>query len=315
MYKNPFIVERADPYITKGSDGYYYFTASYPAYLNVDSGYDRIILRRSKTVEGLSSAEEKEIWHAHSEGIMSKHIWAPEIHEICGKWYIFFAAGNSDDVWHIRPYMLKLEVSDPINDKWVELGKVKATEGDNVSFNSFSLDMTYYEHNNKHYLIWAEIIGDSSLFMAEINPEEPNQLISSPILLTKPEYDWEKVFLNWYNAAYGGVEQDKERIDELNDALWEAGITNLKETWNARKSVMTKVIDEIIEDWIWQNETGLWNGSYNYLNSLWIIDVQLASDLGLDRDIIKQLIYNVAISKGFTKYKNQDAYYLKRLRK
>ena len=127
MYKNPFIVERADPYITKGSDGYYYFTASYPAYLNVDSGYDRIILRRSKTVEGLSSAEEKEIWHAHSEGIMSKHIWAPEIHEICGKWYIFFAAGNSDDVWHIRPYMLKLEGSDPINDKWVELGKVKAT--------------------------------------------------------------------------------------------------------------------------------------------------------------------------------------------
>ena len=129
------------------------------------------------------------------------------------------------------------------------------------------------------------------------------------------EYDWEKVFLNWYNAAYGGLEQDKERIDELNDALWEAGITNLKETWDARKSVMTKVIDEIIEDWIWQNETGLWNGSYNYLNSLWIIDVQLASDLGLDRDIIKQLIDNVAISKGFTKYKNEDAYYLKRLRK
>ena len=51
MYKNPFIIERADPYITKGSDGYYYFTASYPAYKNVGSGYDRIIRRRDKTVE------------------------------------------------------------------------------------------------------------------------------------------------------------------------------------------------------------------------------------------------------------------------
>lgn len=193
MYQNPFITERADPYITKGSDGYYYFTASYPAYLNVDSGYDRIILRRSRTVDGLRTAEEKIIWKAHSEGIMSKHIWAPEIHEISGRWYVFFAAGNSDDVWHIRPYMLRLEGNDPINDSWTELGKVKSEEGDDVSFNSFSLDMTYFEHKGKHYLIWAEIIGNSSLFIAEIDPEKPNVLISKPMLLTKPEYDWEKV--------------------------------------------------------------------------------------------------------------------------
>ena len=129
------------------------------------------------------------------------------------------------------------------------------------------------------------------------------------------EYNWEQVFMNWYQDAYGGIEQDKSRIDELNDALWEAGITNLKETGNARKSVMTKVIDTIIENWIYLNEQGFWNGSYNYLNSLWIIEVELASDLGLDKDVIKQIIHNVAMSKGFTKYKNEDAYYLKRLRK
>lgn len=193
MYENPFIIERADPFITKLSDGYYYFTASYPAYLSVDSGYDRIILRRSRTVEGLRSAEEKAVWYAHKEGIMAKHIWAPEIHEIGGQIYIFFAAGNKDDVWHIRPYMLRLKGNNPLEDEWEELGKVKAAEGDEVSFNSFSLDMTHFEHKGKHYLIWAEIVGDSSLFMAEINPEKPNQLISKPILLTKPEYDWEKV--------------------------------------------------------------------------------------------------------------------------
>lgn len=193
MYQNPFITERADPYITKGSDGYYYFTASYPAYLNVDSGYDRIILRRSKTVSGLAEAEEKTIWKAHTEGVMSKHIWAPEIHEIKGKWYVFFAAGEKENIWNIRPFMLSCDGKDPYNDTWTELGKVNAAEGDEVSFNSFSLDMTYFEHRGKHYLIWAEIIGDSSLFMAEINPDEPEKLITEPILLTKPEYDWEKV--------------------------------------------------------------------------------------------------------------------------
>lgn len=28
------------------------------------------------------------------------------------------------------------------------------------------------------------------------------------------EYNWEQVFLNWYNDAYGGLEQDKSRIAE-----------------------------------------------------------------------------------------------------
>lgn len=193
IYPNPFIPERADPYVTKGSDGYYYFTASYPALHDEFHGYDRIILRRSKTVEGLAEAEEKTIWTAHKEGIMAKHIWAPEIHEIGGKWYVFFAAANSDDKWHIRPYVLVCDGNDPINDSWTEKGKMQSCEDDEVSFNSFSLDMTYFEHKGKHYLIWAEIIGASSLFMAEIKPDCPWKLISKPILLSKPEYDWEKV--------------------------------------------------------------------------------------------------------------------------
>ncbi len=190
-YPNPFIPERADPYVTKGNDGFYYFTASYPAYLNVDAGYDRIILRKSDTVIGLANAEEHTIWSAHTEGIMSKHIWAPELHFVGGKWYIFFAAGEKDAVWNIRPFVLMCEGSDPVNDRWIEMGKMQATDSDETSFSTFSLDMTYFEHKSKHYLIWAEKIGDSSLFMAEINPQEPWKLISKPILLTKPEYDWE----------------------------------------------------------------------------------------------------------------------------
>lgn len=192
-YSNPFIPERADPYVTKGPDGYYYFTASYPAYLNVDSGYDRIVLRKSETVIGLAAADEHTIWLAHNEGVMSKHIWAPEIHYIKDKWYIFFAAGEKEKVWNIRPFVLMCKGQDPINDEWVEMGKMRASEGDDRSFTEFSLDMTYFYHNNKHYLIWAEKLGDSSLFMAEINPSEPWKLINKPILLTKPEYDWELI--------------------------------------------------------------------------------------------------------------------------
>lgn len=190
-YPDPFIMERADPYIIK-HENKYYFTASYPAFGSVEKGYDRIILRESDTLLGLAEAEEKVIWHAHSEGVMARHIWAPEIHFIDGKWYCFFAAGEKEAIWNIRPFMLVCD-GDPMRDEWKELGKMQASDGDTISFNSFSLDMTYFEQNGRHYVIWAEIIGDSSLFMAEIDPREPNKLISKPILLTKPEYDWEKV--------------------------------------------------------------------------------------------------------------------------
>ncbi len=192
-YPNPFIPERADPYITKSPDGTYYFTASYPAFYDENHGYDRIILRKSNTVKGLAEAEEKAIWYAHTNGVMAKHIWAPEIHLINEKWYVFFAAGDSDNKWNIRPYVLRCKGTDPYCDQWEEMGRMQKSEGDELSFSNFSLDMTYFNHNNKHYLIWAQSVGDSSLLMAQINPDEPWKLITKPIILTKPEYDWEKV--------------------------------------------------------------------------------------------------------------------------
>lgn len=192
-YPNPFIIQRADPYVTKGPDGYYYFTASYPAFDSVDGGYDRIILRRSKTVIGLADAQEHTIWRRHDKGNMGAHIWAPEIHYIAGAWYIMFAAGDREDVWRIRPYFLKCKGQNPIEDDYIELGMAQASKGDDISFGDFSLDMTYFENNGHHYLIWAEKYDDSVLMMAEINPNEPNKLINKPIMLTKPEYDWEKV--------------------------------------------------------------------------------------------------------------------------
>ena len=76
-YNEPFIEQRADPFVCKAADGTYYFTASYPA-------YDRILLRSSKTLNGLKNAKERQIWVKHEHGLMSCHIWAPELHFVYG---------------------------------------------------------------------------------------------------------------------------------------------------------------------------------------------------------------------------------------
>ncbi|NLJ96703.1 MAG: family 43 glycosylhydrolase [Clostridiales bacterium] len=190
-----FIMQRADPYIYRHTDGTYYFTASVPS-------YDRIILRKSTTLKGLSQADEITIWERHKEGIMSCNIWAPELHYLDGKWYIYFAAGQIDDMWAIRPYVLECKDKDPLTGTWLERGKMLPADDDEFTFEAFSLDATVFEHNGRHYYIWAEKVGVgkqiSNLYIAEM--ESPTKLKTVQVLLTTPDYDWERVDF-WVNEG------------------------------------------------------------------------------------------------------------------
>ena len=205
QYENPFIEQRADPCILKGDDGYYYFTASYPMLGDKDmNGYDKVVLRRSKTIEGLKDAEEVTIWDCDGTTGMYRYIWAPEIRLIAGDYYIYYTASvESWNVWGIRPHVLKC--TDPENimnpASWEEEGRFQAAAGDTKAFTNFSLDMTYFENNGHHYAIWAQTDECSSLFMAEIDPEEPWKCTSKSIRLSYPDYSWERVNENVNEGA------------------------------------------------------------------------------------------------------------------
>ena len=176
----PLIMQRADPYVYYHSDGYYYFTASTPE-------YDRIELRRAWSIKALADAEPLVIWRKHASGPMSWHIWAPELHFINGMWYIYFAAGRSEDPWWIRSYVLENSSADPFCGKWEEKGQIQG------QWDSFMLDMTVFENHGKHYAIWAQKSRDrtenSRLYLAEM--ENPYTLKIPQMELTKPEMDWE----------------------------------------------------------------------------------------------------------------------------
>ena len=77
--------QRADPWVYRHSDGFYYFTGSVPA-------YDRIEILKAPTLRELSFVESKAVWCKHESGAMGAHIWAPELHFIAGKWFVYFAA-------------------------------------------------------------------------------------------------------------------------------------------------------------------------------------------------------------------------------
>src|SRR3546814_19740610 len=56
---------------------------------------DLLVLRRSRTLAGLTDAEERVLWHHGASGPMSGFIWAPELHLVDGSWVMYFAAGPS----------------------------------------------------------------------------------------------------------------------------------------------------------------------------------------------------------------------------
>lgn len=185
-YNNPVVEQRADPWVYKHTDGYYYFTASVPE-------YDRIEIRRSKTLQGLGEAEPVVAWRKYETGPLSANIWAPEIHFIQGKWYIYFAAARTtetnDGLFDHRMYVLENDAANPLEGTWTEKGKIR------TQWESFSLDATTFEHNGVLYYVWAQkdpdIEGNSNLYISEMS--NPWTLEGKQAMISTPEYPWEVI--------------------------------------------------------------------------------------------------------------------------
>ncbi|WP_419999399.1 family 43 glycosylhydrolase [Streptomyces boninensis] len=181
-YRNPLVLNRADPHIHRHTDGRYYFTATAPE-------YDRIILRRSRTIQGLATADEAVIWRKHATGAMGAHIWAPELHHIDGKWYVYFAAAPAEDVWAIRIWVLENASADPFKGTWTEKGQLV------TAWETFALDATTFTHRGDRYLSWAQhepgMDNNTGVFLSKM--ANPWTLKGPQIRLTTPEYDWERI--------------------------------------------------------------------------------------------------------------------------
>ncbi len=182
QWTNPIVPQRADPQVVLVDDTYY-FIATVPA-------YDCIEIRKASELSGLRDAEPKVVWRHPESGEMSGYIWAPELHRIDGKWYLYVAAGDRENKIGIRVYVLENTSADPMDGEWTVKGRVQ------TGWDSFSLDATVMQlDGGRYFLIWAQhhddIPGNTNLYIAEL--ENPWTLKTPAVLLTKPEFEWEKI--------------------------------------------------------------------------------------------------------------------------
>lgn len=176
-FVNPLLPSGADPWSIY-KDGYYYYTNTLG---------NRIDVWRTKNLADLKTAERKTIWTPEPSTLYSKDIWAPEIHFLRGKWYVYFAADDGRNENH-RLYVLENDSADPMKGNWLFKGKI-ADPSD-----KWAIDGSVFEHNKQLYMVWSgwegDVNGRQDIYIAKL--KNPWTIEGERVRISQPEHAWER---------------------------------------------------------------------------------------------------------------------------
>ena len=119
-------------------------------------------------------------------GRNSDHIWAPELHLIDGKWFIYYAADDGKNENH-RMWVLESESSDP-RGKYRCRGQLE-TQGWAIDGTILTLE------DGRRYFFWSGWPGSSNgqqnLYVAPM--KDPATISGARVLIASPSCPWERV--------------------------------------------------------------------------------------------------------------------------
>ena len=179
---NPLKESGPDPWVVV-SDGWYYY---------MNSTGRNLTIWKTRRIEDLATAEKTAVWTPPAGQPYSRDLWAPELHRIDGKWYIYFAADAGENRDH-RIYVIENASADPTAGTWSFKGKVSDPT------DRWAIDATVLEPSaatgGKGYMIWSGWEGDhngvQSLYIARL--KNPWTIEGQRMRLSTPDHPWEKV--------------------------------------------------------------------------------------------------------------------------
>jgi GH43 family beta-xylosidase len=176
-FMNPLLPSGPDPWVIE-KDGYYYYTHTTGSRLNI---------WKTRNISDLAKAERKTVWIPPAGTAYSREIWAPELHFIRGKWYMYFAADDGQNRNH-RMYVIENSNADPLQGEWTFKGKV-ADPSD-----KWAIDGSVFEHNKQLYMIWSGWEGDQNIkqdiYIARM--KDPWTIEGHRKRISSPNFQWEK---------------------------------------------------------------------------------------------------------------------------
>lgn len=181
-FANP-IAPGADPWVVQ-HDGFYYWCASENDLGVAVYRSERLTDRGTKVV----------VWRAPATGPHSREIWAPELHRLDGKWYIYVAASNGRNETH-RMIVLEGTNDDPTSEFRFKAELYTGDDFANRRQNRWAIDGTILEYRGHRYMIWsgwADERDEQWLYIARMS--NPWTLSSARVrLCANNDHLWERI--------------------------------------------------------------------------------------------------------------------------
>ena len=169
-------------------------------YLSSSGGND-IIIRAADRLEDVFAAPAKIVYTVKGENGGRVGTWAAEIHVINDVPYIF--TGICPGEWTtVQAAVLRCngDIEDP--DAWEAPVFCVKPNGKILTEGGISLDMTEFEVNGVHYVMWSDrkihdvdgtlYPAPADVYIAIIDPDKPWQLLSEPQCVLRPVYGWDR---------------------------------------------------------------------------------------------------------------------------
>ncbi len=176
LFSNPVLGPGQDPSVmTYG--GWYYYTQTSP-----DSTY--ISIRRSRSIKSVAASVRHVVWWGGRAGSPCCEWWAPELHVINGRWYIYTTADDGNNDNH---RLQVLEARKPLG-PYVYKGQL-TTPGDFWSIDPSPLQLP----DGELFLFWSGWPGTTNgiqnIYIARLS--NPWTVSSGRTELSTPTYPWE----------------------------------------------------------------------------------------------------------------------------
>jgi GH43 family beta-xylosidase len=175
-FTNPVCARGADPWVVRADGAYYYCR----------SGGGRIWVHRATRLQDIGKERGVAVWTPPPGTPYSKNLWAPELHFLDGRWYVYVAADDGENRNH-RMYVLEGDAEDP-QKPFVLKGKVAAPS------DRWAIDGTVLVLRGRKYFVWSGWEGEQNvaqnLYIAPMS--DPWTVSGERVLVSRPEHAWER---------------------------------------------------------------------------------------------------------------------------
>jgi len=166
--------------------GRYYFTMQ-------SLGGEAVELYSTDDLSRIDQGSHRIIWSTQQDSMT--HFWSPEIYNINDKWYIYFEGddGNTDN-HHL--FVMECQDKDPMKGQFVMKGAIETHAEWNYGIHPNILQMP----SGELYLLWSGWPKKRSetetqcIYIARM--ENPWTLSSERVMISKPDYEWERQWIN-----------------------------------------------------------------------------------------------------------------------